>query len=93
MWTDLSILFRLTCPTGLPLAIHSLGVCQESRLSLPSFYHAYRPACTPPPALLAAALACFTQHGLRTTSTHQLAQAAGLSHGSLPPHWLQGPAA
>lgn len=35
-----------------------------------------------PPALLATALACFTQHGLRTTSTERMAVAAGLSHGS-----------
>jgi AcrR family transcriptional regulator len=35
-----------------------------------------------PPALLAAALSCFVEHGLRTTSTPQLAAAAGLSHGS-----------
>ena len=41
------------------------------------------PLSPPPPDLLAAALGCFTQHGLPTTSTHQLAQAAGLSHGSL----------
>jgi AcrR family transcriptional regulator len=35
-----------------------------------------------PPALLAAVLPCFVEHGLRTTSTPQLAAAAGLSHGS-----------
>jgi AcrR family transcriptional regulator len=35
-----------------------------------------------PLSLLSAALHCFTQHGLRTTSTERLASAAGLSHGS-----------
>jgi AcrR family transcriptional regulator len=40
------------------------------------------PLSPPPPALLATALDCFTQYGLRTTSTERIAVAAGLSHGS-----------
>lgn len=62
-------------------------------LTLVAFYFARRflpatcllPLASPlslPPALVATALPCFVQHGLRTTSTPQLAAAAGLSHGS-----------
>jgi AcrR family transcriptional regulator len=62
-------LFRLASASLFPTTFRQV-VASLLSLSLPL-----------PPDLLAAALACFAQHGLRTTSTPQLAAAAGLSHG------------